>query len=255
MSSLPKFKQIQYEFTAHIRNPDVNPKPSDAETRRMNIYNDLFYNNVESFISSGFPVLHELLDDDKWHRLIRDYFHTHKAKTPLFAQMPNEFVRYLEDERKEEEDDYPFMFELAHYEWAELAVSISDQEADMDAIDEQGDLYEGVPVLSPTAWALSYQYPVHKISPDFLPSEPGEQATFLIVYRNFEDDVKFMEINAITAHLIQMINDEQALTGKQMIQQMVEQLNHPEPDVVIQGGVQILNDLKERNIIIGVNKT
>ena len=56
-SEIPKFKQIQYEFAAHIRNPSDNPRPSEIETRRMKIYNDLFYNNIVSkqsfYISSS----------------------------------------------------------------------------------------------------------------------------------------------------------------------------------------------------------
>lgn len=42
MPDLPLFKKTQYEFAAHIRDPQLNPKPADVEARRMNIYTDLF---------------------------------------------------------------------------------------------------------------------------------------------------------------------------------------------------------------------
>ena len=33
-----EFKKIQYEFTAHLRDPNHAPAPSDIEDRRMEIY-------------------------------------------------------------------------------------------------------------------------------------------------------------------------------------------------------------------------
>ncbi|HKX55116.1 MAG TPA: putative DNA-binding domain-containing protein, partial [Xanthomonadales bacterium] len=33
-------------FAAHIRNPAVAPAPADVEDRRMQIYRDLFFNNI-----------------------------------------------------------------------------------------------------------------------------------------------------------------------------------------------------------------
>lgn len=249
----PSFKEIQYAFTQHVRNPDKHPRPEDVEARRMNIYNELLYNNVEDFMATGFPVLHEICREEKWQRMIRDYFEHHHATTPLFQEMPREFLVYLEHERKTEEDDFPFMLELAHYEWVELALSVSDTEINLGNIDPDGELLEGIPVLSPLAWPLSYNYQVHKISTDFLPETPDEQATHLVVYRDRQDDVHFLEINAVTAQMLHMISEETQLTSKQILTHIAEQLNHPNPEVVIQGGLQILHDLKTRDVILGVN--
>jgi len=254
MSDLPAFKQVQYAFTQHVRNPDKFPCPENIEARRMNIYNELLFNNVEGFMSNGFPVLRSITPDDRWIRLVRHYFETHRASTPLFPEMTREFLRYLEHERNAQADDFPFMLELAHYEWVELALSISEQETNLQHIDFDGDLLDGIPVLSPLAWPLSYQYPVHRISPDFLPTEPGQQPTYLVVYRNLNDEVHFLELNPVSAHLLQLILDERQQTTRQMLTTIAEQLQHPNPELVIQGGLQILHDLKTRNVILGVSK-
>ena len=63
----PGFKKYQYEFTAHLRDPEHNPAPEGIEDRRIGIYRDLLYNNVESFLSGTFPVLRNIHDDDGWH--------------------------------------------------------------------------------------------------------------------------------------------------------------------------------------------
>ena len=255
MADLPLFKQTQYEFAAHIRDPKLNPRPADVEARRMNIYTELFFNNVEDFISNTYPVLKEIMPEEQWQEMMRDYFSNHLSHTPLFPEMPREFLKYLENER-DNSNDPDFIYELAHYEWIELALLTSDLDEDInwDKIDVDGDLLNNTPALSPLAWSLTYQYPVQQISEDFIPEEPAEQPVYLLVYRDQKDEVHFMELNPVTAMLIQVINDDSNLTTKQILESIAEQMNHPDPNVVIEGGMQIMQDLKNRNVILGINK-
>lgn len=252
MAEQATFLRKQYEFAAHIRNPQTHPCPGDVETRRMKIYTDLFYNNVEDFMSSAYPVLRAIHDDARWHQLIRDYYHTHKAKTPLFPEMPREFLDYLQHERSVHKDDYPFMLELARYEWAELALSLSEQQADLSKIDMHGDLLQGQPVLSPLAWIQSYRWPVHQIGPDYLPDRPADSPVYLLIYRDRADEVHFMELNPVTARLLHLIEQQSLPNTRAMLQKIATELNHPAPEIVIQGGVTIMQDLIKRHVILGV---
>jgi len=252
MAELPLFKQTQYAFAAHIRNPELNPIPDDVEARRMKIYSELFFNNVEDFISNTYPVLKEITAEDDWNDMLRDYFSHHLAHTPLFPEMPREFLKYLENERNNVNDP-AFIKELAHYEWVELALMTSDLDETItwDKIDKDGDLLNQQPVLSPLAWPLTYQYPVQHISADFMPEAPSQQPVYLLVYRDNEDDVHFMELNPVTALLIQFINGDNQLSTKKILEKIAEQLNHPAPKTVIEGGMQIMQDLKKRGVILG----
>jgi hypothetical protein len=102
-----------------------------------------------------------------------------------------------------QDDDFPFLIELAHYEWVELALSVSEESNDGQNIDPDGDLLEGIPVRSNLAWVYAYQYPVHRISADYTPTEPSETPTFLAVCRKANDDMDFMELNPMTARLLE----------------------------------------------------
>ena len=130
MIANPGFKQTQYNFAAHIRDPKKTPGPKGVEDRRMAIYRDLFYNNVEGFVSSSFPVLRTLYNDEDWHSLIRDYFSRHQAHTPHFPEMAQEFIDYLQNEFEARECDPPFILELAHYEWMETVAMLSQDNID-----------------------------------------------------------------------------------------------------------------------------
>ncbi len=253
LQSAPKFIQQQYKFAAHIRDPAHNQAPVGIEDRRMGIYRDLFYKNVESLLAGTFPVLRKILPDEQWHRLIRDYFSRHRAHTPLFPQMPKEFLQYLEEEF-EFKAKYPaFLWELAHYEWVELALSIETREINWRGIEPKGDLLLACPILSPLAWLMAYRFPVHNISPEYQPKTP--QPTYLVVYRNRADEVGFIELNAVSARLLAQLSESPELTGQQILQNIAEELQHPSPEIVIQGGLQTMQQLLAKDVLLGVRAT
>jgi len=244
------FRQMQYDFAAHIRQPDQNPAPDNVEDRRMQIYRDLFYNNIEGFVSGMFPVLRSLYSDDDWHAMVRDFFVKHRCKTPLFLEIGQEFMAYLNEERTLQPCDPPFVHELAHYEWVELALDISEAQLPQD-VNPDGDLLDGHPVQSPLAWSLAYQYPVHCIRPDYRPEQPNAHPVYLLVYRTEAFEVKFMEINAVTARLLSLLHDQPTLTGRDALLMIADELQHPQPDVVVNGGLDTLRHLRESGVLLG----
>jgi hypothetical protein len=251
-ASTPEFTRVQYAFAAHIRDPEHQPAPTDVEDRRMAIYRELFYNNVEGFLSNSFPVLRSLHDDRHWHALVRDFFCQHHSQTPLFLEIPREFLLWLESRHNSYPGKMPFMYELAHYEWVELALSISEASCELAGIDPAGDFLSGIPVLSPLAWHLGYQYPVHEISSHYMPQHPGDAMTHIVVYRDRNDDMGFLLINPVTRRLLEMIDEDTGESGEQMLRRIAGEMSHPQPAVVINGGIGILKGLAEKDIILGV---
>lgn len=252
--ALPDFQRRQYEFAAHIRDPGRHARPGDVEDRRMAVYRELFYNNVEGFLSGGFPVLRSLYEEAAWHGLVREFFSTHHCKTPYFLEISREFLEFLQARGSGRPGDPPFLLELAHYEWVEVALSVSEDEPDWETIDPDGDLLAGRPVLSPLAWCLSYHYPVHRISRDTLPEGPGQQPTHLLVYRDGQDAIGFMELNPATAHLLTRIQEHPAQSGLALLEGMATGLPQFAPEAVVQGGAQTLLQLKAAKVILGTSR-
>lgn len=260
--SITDFKQTQIAFAAHLRDPENQPAPSDVEDRRMAIYRGLIYNNIEGFIRGGFPILRKLFSLDErseqdWHELVRDFIRSHKAHTPYFLEIGQEFLHYLQNERtqRDQEKDPPFLLELAHYEWVELALDVStetfpDETGPLD-LKQEADVLESIPVVSPLAWNLSYQFPVHLIGPEFLPQQPPETPTFLVVYRNREDEVKFMEGNAATSRLITLLDGDDELTGRQSLEILVDELKAPDPQAIFNFGKDLIQRLHSLSIVAG----
>jgi len=243
------FVQQQYAFAAHIRDPASHPCPADVVDAHMAVYRELFYSNIEDFLANTFPVLRQITADAAWHALVRDFYRRHRAQSPLFLEMPREFLCYLETERGALPDDSPFLAELAHYEWVELALTIDEQALDFSGVDPDGDLLAGRPALSPLAWSLSYRYPVHRIGPALRTA--AAQPTFLLAYRDRRDDVGFMELNPVSASLLAQLRDDNRATGRDMLERIAAQMQHPDPSVVIEGGLAILQAMRARDIVLG----
>ena len=208
---LRPFQEIQSSFAAYIRDPERNPMPAGIEQRRMRIYAELFYNNIESFIAKTFPVFREITDDEPWHRLIRDFVREHRAESPYFTHICEEFMQYLDGKMKRpaataEIMPIPsFALELCHYEWVEMALDLA-PDADCEFDDEPVHPDDAL-ALSPLAWPLRYAYPVRRIGPDYQPVEPPDAPTWLIGWRDREDRVRFMASNAVTIRLLKLIDD------------------------------------------------
>ena len=243
---------IQRAFAAHIREPSVHPAPADIEDRRMKIYRELFYKNIEGFISSAFPVLRKLYNDTDWHQMVRDFIHRHQSQTPYFLEISEEFLTYLKDERETQPCDPVFALQLASYEWAELALFVEEQNTPDDAVAANHSLVDHIPVLSPLAWSMVFDYPVHQVSEGFKPQQPSEQPVCLVVYRNRQDKVAFLEANPVTARFLELCEGNSDRLGRDLLQQIADELQHPDPSMVIKAGAEILAQLRQLDIIYGI---
>ncbi len=250
----PAFLRLQHEFAAHIRDPGQQPAPADIEDRRMAIYRELVYRNVESLLAEAFAVLRRTLGDAAWHALVRDYLAVHRARTPLFPEIPREFLVYLETERGDRAEDPPFLTELAHYEWVGLALSIAEDIPDLDDIDPEGDPITGIPVLSPLLRHLACRYPVHRIGAGFRPDEPRMPMTFLAVYRNRAGDVGYFQINAVTNRLLELLRETSGATGEELLLRIAGEMSHPRPGIVMTAGREFLRELAAKDIILGTRR-
>ena len=246
------FVETQKLLADHLRDPDCNGAPANIEERRLKIYRDLIFNNIEGFISGGFPILRTLYCDADWQQLVRSFIKTHQSESPYFLEVSQEFLRYLQEEHEARECDPAFMLELAHYEWVELALDISEESIPDDRPElTAAQLLKGLPRVSPLAWCLSYQYPVHQIGKAYQPDVPPEEPTFLIVYRNRADEVGFMASNAMTIRLLNLLSAaEEGASGEQVLLQLAAEMNHPEPQKLVEMGHHLLQQLYQSDILI-----
>ena len=216
----------------------------------MRIYAELFYNNIESFVAKTFPVFREITDDDSWHRLVRDFIREHRAESPYFTHISEEFMQYLDERMKRgaacaEVPIAPFALELCHYEWVEMALDLA-PDADCEFDDEPVHPDDALS-LSPLAWPLRYAYPVRRIASDYQPTEPPDAPTWLIGWRNRHDRVRFMSSNAATIRLLKLIDE--GSSNRRAFEVLAEEMD-TSPERVAETGLATLNRLHRHDIVV-----
>ncbi|WP_368564501.1 DUF2063 domain-containing protein [Pseudoxanthomonas sp. UTMC 1351] len=242
-------RQQQFVLSRYLRDPTANPPPPNIEERRLTIYRELFFNNIAGLLAGNFPVIHTTLGESAWLQLVRAFYAQHRSRTPLFPEIPREFIRFLEARAEDDSDDPPWLPELAHYEWVELALQLADDQAPEH--DAQGDLLAGVPVVSPTAWALAYRWPVPHIGPDHQPTTAPESPTLLLVRRDAKQQVRFAELSPLVYRLLILLGEDAACTGLQVLQRLCEEAGIAADDDFIAQGAAMLERMREEGTLLG----
>lgn len=243
-----QLRRQQFAFAAHLRDPAAHPPPPGIEDRRLAVYRELFFNNLEGLLAGNFPVIRKTLGEQRWRGLVRAFYAGHRCHTPLFAEIGREFIRFLEARAQAGSDDPPWLAELAHYEWVELALQISDEPR--PDCDTGGDLLAGVPLLSPQAWALAYRWPVPRIGPGFQPAAPTEAPTLLLVRRDAQGEVRFAEISPLVFRLLEMLGAGSA-SGRQVLEALAAEAGAADPRDFVEQGVAMLQRMREEGTILG----
>ena len=243
----------QDALAAYIRDPEHVPPPPGVEERRLKIYRELFFNNVDSLLAGNFPVIRRIFGDSGWRTLIRGFLRDHDCQTPLFTELGREFMRYL-DARAEHEaghDDPPWLRELAHYEWVELALQISESRNDDIAHDPDGDLLAGRPLVSPLAWPLAYTWPVHRIGPDYRPETPPETPTLLMLRREADGTVSFHTLTPLSFRLLQRLDEYPHLSGRAQLLALAAEAGAADPEAFADDGAAQLALFRQEGTLLG----
>lgn len=247
MNPKPAFQQQQRQFLNFLRRPQTAQLPTGFDAERAAIYVNLLYNKFDESLSACFPVIHSLLSNENWQALLLDFVAEHRCLTPYYRQIPDEFVHYLQHKRQSP-DDWPFLAELAHFEWIEMQILIAESEPICQKALSAAELLNHIPVLAPGMLLLHYRWPVQDIGPNYLPSHPPESIDPILGFRDFNDQVRFVSMSPATAQLIVLLNN--GLTGQQALQTM----NGGEsPDTqFLEFGRRMLIDLHQQDVIVDV---
>jgi hypothetical protein len=243
-------QQQQFQLAAHLRDPARCEPPPGLEDRRLAIYRELFFNNIEGLLAGNFPVIRKTLGDARWQALARAFYAGHRSHTPLFAEIGREFIRFLQDRAAQGSDDPAWLADMAHYEWVELALQIADDAIPTHAAD--GDLLTGIPVVSPFAWALAYTWPVPQIGPDYQPEVAPEAPTLLLVRRDAKYDIRFAELSPLVFRLVEILRAGES-TGLQSLEILAREvgLTGTDIDAFVEQGAAMLQRMHEEGTILG----
>ena len=235
------FQRYQTEFTAHIRAPKLHKKPANVNAERMAVYQKAVFNNIAESVSVCFPVCQTVFGKRVWQKLMRDFVANFSASSPIFREIPQQFLQFLSTK-----NELPaYLHPLAHYEWAELAVS--HLPANNITLSKKTDLLKQTPILAPHL-LLEYNFAVHKIAKNKKPKQP--EKTYLLVYRNSDFAVRFIALNPMTFSLLKLLESEN-MAGEQGLMRLAEQVKDVDANIILKFGAELLQQLADAGAIFG----
>lgn len=238
---------------AHIRDPRLAP-PAGMDARAAAVYRELVHNSVAGLLRGNFPVLARTLGDAAWRALVADFLLEHRAQTPLFPEIGEEFIAFLESRQDRGSADSAWLPELAHFEWVELALDIDSAEPDREAFDPEGDLLEGIPLLSPLAVVLVYRYAVHRMVEGQAPSAPESVPVCLVAARDAAGQVRCSETTPFTVKLIERLEDETLRSGREQLLALAAEAGASLEGVLTEGAA-LLRQLRAQGVILGTRRS
>ena len=216
------------------------------DSQRLAIYRELFFNNVKDTLDNAFPVISRVLNNDRWLELCRDFFAQHRCSTPFLSRLPGEFVSFLQHSTTEHQPAW--LLELAQWEWNELDLFLQeDIEVDVTGSNPVNE----VPVLTPHLRLHDCKHPVHHIKEHFTPANSEHACYHLLAWRKQDHSVGFLLLNDFNRLLIQLLLENSTLCGLELLHLISDNTPQMDREQIIQGGIQILNQLYSNKIIVG----
>jgi len=141
----------------------------------------------------------------------------------------------------------PFMVELAHYEWVEMALQQS--EADPLPLSDAGLLLDRPLQVSPLAWPLAYAWPVQSVGPDYQPQTAPVQPTLLLVRRAEDWSVKFSALSPLAWRLLQRIEEFPQLDGREQLEGLALEAGMAGAPEFMESGAGLLRQMHEEGVV------
>lgn len=243
----------QYDFARYIRDPQENSCPPDIEPRRMNVYAELFYNNIAGLLSSNFSVFCTMIDEQDWHDLIRAFMREHHCQSPIFVEIGKEFIQFLQNDVFQQQDLYlklpDFTLELLWYEYLELMLEIDTARIDWSVFDAEQNILSGCPKVSPLTQLGQFSYPVHTICSTNKAADILKQDTFILIYRDRQHQLHFIQLSLLANLLFQELANNEGLTVVEILSHLSEQVNYPDHESFLVAGCELLNTWLIKDII------
>ncbi|MGN5753760.1 DNA-binding domain-containing protein [Acinetobacter calcoaceticus] len=198
------FQTMQQQFCEWIRDPDLEI-PQELPVERMQIYRDLLFNNVSSFIDLVYPVARAMLPELKWQQVLSEFFQKARCRSPLYNDISLEFREYLAEQRHPIMQEYPWLAELLQFEWLELYLDTVEIE---DVVLHENYAWQ----LSTQVWVLVYQYPVYRWTTLTTQEQVELSPSAVMVWRDEQDRVRIEQLSPLFAMLIEQLTQNIMLT-------------------------------------------
>lgn len=227
---------------------DSLPENLEVNPKRVKHYRRLVFTVINDNLQAAYPLTYNFLAKDTWKALVERFFANYKTQSSQIWKMPLEFYHYFLTEESALQEAHPFLNDLLNFEWSEIEVFMM-EDKNIAEFKESSSIYQRPLVLNPEYKLISLKYPVH-----LYPTKKAEinikGEYYLFIYRERDTGkVKFIDIPAIFALLIE--NLYLGVAPEDITDALINQLLPENPNDFKSKIKEFILHLRQRNVICG----
>jgi Putative DNA-binding domain len=232
----------------------------NADHAGLQLYSELLNFGHQDVMASVYPYCSKLLGK-KWEETVEDYLRKLPPDHYNFNRLCSRFSQYLTEFGGEWLKRWPFLAELADYEWIELEKL--EQDVRIEALPHQPltDLAQVMslkPVLNPSVTVRHYSYDILAIADNL---EEGKRiskvapiSSFVAAYRHPQTQrCCFAELGAAAAKAVEESSSSSGngLSYQQLIPLTFAIMGEADPQSAMMQFLEMVEELQEMRIFVG----
>jgi len=247
-------------FEQEAEAEDILAKSID--NKGVKLYSSLIELGRVDLMSSIFPVLKELVGKP-FKSLVLDYFEQLPPNHYNLNQSASRFADYLLTVDKLVAR-YPFISELADYEWIELAVLEDDSQnlercsahSMLESVSDPERFAALKPVLNCAFIARRYKYAIPRLMQQIkdeekMPRRFKPEPTCVVVYRDPDTlDARFLEVGEVSLLLLETLKTKPGTTYGELITAAVTNQDENSVQSLLSGCLEAIEQFKSLGIIV-----
>lgn len=231
----------------------------DAEG--IELYSQLIGYGHRDAIDSIYPGCAKLIGE-KWDEVVDDYLQKYPPNHWRLNMIASRFPQYISQYGASWLGQFPFLAELADYEWIELEL----MEKDIEIIVSQAPSFDSPeafskfgPVVNPTLVVRQYSYPITKIVDHLQADElfvyhADQDKVKVAIYRHPETHMcKFLELSEVAFQVITKAESSK-LSFKDLLEQGALPYSGADPQAAVVNFLELSEKLQDLGLFVGARK-
>lgn len=251
-------EQSRKDFLKNDRLPDSVTFACEIDKDGVRLYGSLIRHGRQDLMRSIYPHCARLLGKN-WEGIVDDYVKECPPDHFNLNRVARRFSEYLGSHMEQFKKRFPYLQELADYEWLELELLEIDVPISIEPavqLSKPESFTDFAPVTNPVMAVREYEYPIYKIVEQLetskrLPRNVTAGKSFVAVYRDPRSNrCRFMELGDVAAAVIAAGKDGN-VTYADLVALAVARSPQSDPQVVVEDFIALVEKLHDLCLFVG----
>ena len=250
MDTNTKLAKYQSDMARYCRTGEEIKVPG-IRTDRLHYYRELVFNVVSGTLEQNFPILLQVVGDEKFEVLVDDFIRNHPCQTAQIWKLSKEFYEYGLKANWSKIHQLPWINDLLCIEWAETEVFTMPNEP-IPSFKPYTNSRDEILVVNPEFLLLQLAYPVHLYPVSQAATKAGEY--YVLVYRHLEaGTVHFEDVSVLYAELLLQLSQSDQTVGT-LVEQLANKYQMELTDEVVDAIHGFLFGLYQTGFVLGARE-